>query len=198
MRHSAASRSPGRCTTPVMVLSLFLTAACSSTGSPDATLYPDNGPVSFQGAEIASLSGFPGAAGSRVIYGGSTVSNTSSRPAEGVAGRLIGDVDPRDAEVVEVGLVDLGPLPGAGDLFGAGPRQSRLFQRIWSKATPVEAAEIPAGHTANVIYVIKVHHEGHWYWPEAALDYQVDGTTYTASAVRGFVVCPPKSDDCSA
>jgi hypothetical protein len=165
----------------------LLTASCGPHG---------RGPVTFAAGETVELAGVHASAGDRVVFGAATVHNTGSQAATLLAGRLVGDVDPTDAVVAEVRVVDLGPVPGTGDLLGAGVWPVAGFRQWWAHAVPVEGARLPAGHAAEVVYLVRVLETGDLRWPLSALDYRAGGAERTAESSFGFEVCPPAPGRC--
>ncbi|MCR6029856.1 hypothetical protein GGQ22_00180 [Nocardioides sp. zg-579] len=172
-----------------LVLPLVLLGCSGSAG--DDVGRARVGPVTFDLGGGRVVSGMRASAGERVIHGAATVTNAGDEPAVLRAGDMLGSVDPADAGVIDVRVVDLGPAPGAGDLLGAAPWPTPGWRRWWRSAVPVEEAELPAGGTAEIIYLIEVRRTGQWLWPQSALDYEVGGTAYRAVADVGFEVCPP-------
>lgn len=157
---------------------------------------PTDGPVTFADTESIQRSGVFASAGQSVVFGATTVENRGDDPASLQAGSLIGDVDAEQAVVVDVRVIDLGPAPGASDLLAASIWPAKGWRRWWRSATPVEDAPLPAGHAAEVVYVIDVRETGDWQWDQSAVDYEVDGTRYRTLTNFGFQVCPPEPAAC--
>jgi hypothetical protein len=154
--------------------------------------------VSFSNADAIQRAGVYASTGDQVVFGSTTIENTGSEPAELQAGRLVGDVDPADAAIVQVRALDLGPAPGSGDLLGASSWPAPGYRDWWRQATPIDQTRLPAGNAAEIIFLVEVRRTGDWRWEHGAVDYQVGDSKYQAVTNFGFQVCPPKPEACSS
>jgi hypothetical protein len=136
--------------------------------------------------------------GEQVVFGANSVVNKGKVSAVLNDARLLGGTSDDGADVREVRVIDLGEAPGTGDLLGAGKWPDRSWKRWWSTAQPIAGGvELPAGHAAELVFILDIKQTGEWVWPQTALDYEVGDDPYTAITNFGFQVCPPSPAECS-
>jgi len=156
--------------------------------------------VSFPGSAVHHRAGWVGGSGVQAVYGATVVENHGGSPVRIDAARLVGDVPTDAAGVTDTRVVILGPVPGRGDLVGATawPLHKPFLRTWWRRAEPAIGATLGPNQAAELVYVVKVNEDGDWYWPQTALDYQVNGIAYTTSTNFGFQVCSKKPRECRA
>lgn len=201
-RRVGRNRGWRRATAVVVVSAVGLLASCSSSDADPPTGgaagRPTDGPVTFADTQTVQRAGVYAIGGDHVIFGATTITNTGSSPATLQAAHLVGDIDPADAAVTEVRVVDLGLAPGSGDLLGASKWPDAAQLKWWQQAVPIAGANLPSGNAAEVVFLIKVHDTGDWRWKQSAMDYEIDGHEYATVTNFGFQVCPPKPEECSS
>ncbi|WP_418064307.1 hypothetical protein [Pimelobacter simplex] len=178
-----------------LVLAVLVSGGIAADRGPDLDPVSGarlHGPVSIGGEGAAY--GITLRKGRDALFGAVTITNAGDRTAELDAGRLHGLVRADQAELVALRVLDLGPAPGHGDVLGAG-RWSREWRPMWRRARPIDRARLAPGHEAALVFRVRAHRTGVWRWTGSAIDYRVDGTSYTAVGGSGFALCPPRRLD---
>ncbi|MFJ9315653.1 hypothetical protein ACIRN4_15795 [Pimelobacter simplex] len=181
-------RHPPRLAVALVLCLLALLGACR--GQAGAT----DGPVRFDAADdaeqFAYIKTLPGR---EVVFGALGVTNHGDRPATLVDARLTGPSD----QVVDGGArldrVLVRDASHGEDYVGAGHWPNETYA---SDAVPLEDYELAPGATAELLYIVRVDEDGHWFWPRSAVTYTSNGRRYEDVTSTGFLVCPRDVDDC--
>jgi hypothetical protein len=132
--------------------------------------------------------------GHDVVYGYNVVANRGSRSVQLLTGALTGNVDTRDARVLDVRVYDY--VQGGQGLLGAD---------VWpSTSLPHNAGSRIAGYLlrpgkeVELLFIVRAERRGHWQWRGTVVTYRSAGRLYRREDTNGFVVCVPRVTICSA
>lgn len=151
-----------------------------------------DGPVSFDSEDGAEQYAFVRAdKGQQVVFGVLGVTNHGSQPATLDAAALTGP----DGEVLDDGArlttVLARDAPDGVDFVGAAVWP---YEDYADGAKPIEGYELAPGATAELLYIVAVDEQGHWFWPRSEVTYYSNGKSYRDSTSTGFLICPPGVD----
>lgn len=154
------------------------------------------GPVRFdtEGTEGSAWAYALAGAGQRPVFGLLGVTNHGDRPAVLRDARLTGPSDEvvdGGARVVQVLVRD---APAGEDYLGAAPDWPA--EHFADDAVPLEGHVLAPGATVEVLYVVAVDVDGHWFWPRSELTYTSGGRRHRTSTSTGFLICPPEVRAC--
>lgn len=172
----------------ILVVALTSVAGCKSDGD-SSDRYHRDGPGEAMLDDGVVASTFVRAdAGATIAYGTPALKNTGDAPITVQEVRLVGDVPPSAAKVVEVRTRDY----ALGDHLGATPTWP--LPRYERESEVLDHYELKPGQLVKMIVVVRVNRTGVWYWPKTQFIYESDGDTYLAEAAFGYDICPTDRD----
>ncbi|GAA3667108.1 hypothetical protein GCM10022237_28850 [Nocardioides ginsengisoli] len=173
----------------VLTLCIFFGACDSKDG---AGAGRGTGPVSFDSKDGGEQWAFVRAAkGQQVVFGALGVTNHGDEAATLTSAILTGPDDVVADEGARLATVLVRPVAAGADYVGAAVWP---FKRYAEGAAPLEGYKLAPHATAELLYIVNVKEQGHWFWPRSEVRYTSGGKRYHDSTSTGFLVCPPGLD----
>ena len=152
---------------------------------------PTSGPVQFEGADLDQWSYVRADKGDTVVFGALLVRNDGKKTASLAEARLTGPGEKVYDEGATISEVKVRDVSGGQELVGAAQWP---FEHYADDAVDLDGFELKPGGSAELLFIVKVDEEGHWFWPTSELTYSVDGDKWEAKASTGFLICPSDRD----